>query len=1689
MNQLAHNIIDQISSIAKSHPNAIALETQTQKVSYIDLISRVNKLSTYISEYYEALFDQQLSDNVAMPIFINKGIDFIVGALAAMQAGAYYVPISTQLPDKRVISILNAVNHKLLLCSHESRTQIEHITKTLSIIPKFVDVDDDLAYADYAEASNTTHFFDNKLAYVIFTSGSTGQPKGVKISHSSLINLVSNQFNLLKLNSQSHVLAFSDVSFDASIWEIFSCLSAGATLYIPIQEEILPGNNLENTINSKSITHATIPPSIQYQMQAIDFNALKYLVSAGEPCSNELIKKWSKNNFTYINAYGPTESTVCCTYSKNDINQPVNLGKSISGMKLYVVDEMEDIITQPNMQGELWISGRSLMSGYISSDDQKGLWPNPFNTTNEPDYHLCYKTGDAVQFDEQGNLIYIGRLDRQVKIRGFRIELSEIETHLRTFSEITDVAVLKIANEEDFSSQLLACYITNNKQSIQDDILYKHCREHLPDYMIPQHFIYYENFPLTTSKKVDHALLIRNFNQSKNKETHNTESKCEIESKFIECTSKLLNKNNISLSDNFFEVGGHSLLMTNVIVSIKKLFGIALSIKEFTDCNNLKEVCGIIKDKLSIDTAIHEKSGQMNIKIDPERLNKPFPLTDIQQAYWFGRSNIYSIGSVSTNVYREFRFNQLDPSLFNTALNKMLKRHPMLKAHFIDHEMQQINNNFNHYTIQSHNLTQECDEKIIAAHFDSVRNRLSHGVLPANRGPLFAIEITQLPEYSVLHIVFDALIADAYSVKLFLHEWSFFIKHPDQNLPIINFNFSDYTWYLKEQIPNTPQYLTDKKYWEDKLANLAPAPELPLAKHIEHLESPYTCSASQTISADVFSQLKVLAASYKCTPSCLLLALFCDALNHWSNSDQFTVNITLFNRLQIHPNINQIIGDFTTIELLSVDYQNNLDTFAERLQCIQKELHDDMSHQLYSGVQIQRDYAKLHGQRQLGAVMPIVFTCVIDADSIEKAIESENMFTFDNMSYSSTQASQVWLDFKAYTENGKLIIEWDYIKELFHQDMIENMHKSYCDLLQQLSNKTQLWQKNNLFSSQQGLHESYQNILDYDHKQNLCAPFIKNVKLNPNAIALIDQGKQFTYRELSENMLKLTSEIAKLNLDKASLIAVLLPKSHYQVEAVLGILSAGHAYLPIDTHQPYERIQSILTETNTKLIITENSFIGMAETLRLNHNDQDYVINISKLNQMLTASETYLNKPEQLAYVICTSGSTGTPKGVAMSHESVMNTLLAMNSLFKVTTEDTVLAISHLHFDLSVYDIFGTLACGAKSVMVSDEQYHNPESWYQLLITHKITIWNSVPLIWEMLITYCKNHPEAIPQIAKHLRIVWLSGDWIPKELIEDSYALFLSHQPNFKIISLGGATEAAIWSIMYPIPEKLPHDLVSIPYGKALPGQTMSVFNHQLQLAPEEVIGEIHIGGRGLALEYLNNDVLTKQKFITHPETGERLYKTGDLGRLHHDGNIEFLGRLDTQVKINGYRIELGEIENRLKDHTDVEHAITRVIKIDGRDTLVAFVQSKHDIDKTRLHNFVKQYLPIYMLPAHYHRIAHLPLTANGKLDNKKLEELAHTSLRENRLSLEPITDGFEKNVAKLWQSVLEYQINIYRSSDFFLLGGNSLKLVNLLNILEKKYHIKLSMKGLLNNPTITEMTSYIKSKQQLSEKSKIAA
>ena len=1639
---------------AQNQPANTALISTAKQLSYGDVASRANRIA-------RQLRDWGVKPNQLVAIVMEKGWQQAVACLGILQSGGAYVPLDPGLPQERLWLLLEKTKVQHVLTQKRVQQSLhwpEQLTVSAVDGSDFDAVDD----ADLAILQRPTD-----LAYVIFTSGSTGLPKGVMIDHRGALNTIQDINLRFQVGAQDRLFALSNLNFDLSVYDLFGCFDAGAALVIPdAQREREPAHWLQ-MLEAHAISIWNSVPALAAMLAAhlpahTQLPKLRLVLLSGDWIPLDLPDKLRSfnSNTAVISLGGATEASIwSIIYPITEVLpewRSIPYGTPLLNQRFYVLDAA-------HRQCPVWVPGQLAIAG---TGVAQGYWEDIERTKahfiEDPGTGEClYLTGDFGRYLPDGALEFLGRDDFQVKIRGYRIELGEIEAVLGQHQDIS-ACVVDVWNDDQIA-HLVAFVVFASAQALTPADMRTWLAAKLPDYMVPRLYQVIDAIPLTANGKIDRKAL----------PLPNRDSVVALRQFIVPQTSteiwlaslwrELLKVERIGTLDNFFELGGDSLAATRVVVRVRDNFQVAIPLSGFF--NELSHIAALATFIDAETTPQQLPDDSMTLHADFANRYQPFPLDAIQHAYWMGRHGAFPLGNIACHFYLEMNCNNLDLARLQTAWNRIIARHDMLRAVILaDGSGQQVLQHVPEYQIQAVDLRTTSAEET-ERQLQALRERMADQILPTDNWPLFEIRAHLLDNGTTrLHFSFDLLVADVWSFLVFSGEWHQLYRTPEIELAPLNLLFRDYV-LAEHQIQASTAWKTSWNYWQQRLTALPRGPELPLACQPASIHRPRFNRLDKHLDKVAWQRFQDQARAHNLTASIVLCAAFAEVLAQWSKTSSFTLNLTLFNRLPVHPQVNDLVGDFTSLELLQVNHQANL-PFVERARLLQQQLLTDLEHRIVNGIDVMRAMSRELGSGS-SVVMPVVFTSALPIQDNE-GIEQFPLSWLGEKVFAITQTPQVWLDHQVFIENDQLVLSWDVVDALFPPGMIGEMFGAYTTLVGRLAEDATVWQHLDLDLIPQSQRLTFAAV------NETCAPiadgclqagFFHHAEKNPELVALLTPGKSFSYGAVALMANTLGERLRHHGAQPNQLVAVVMRKGWEQAVACLSILQSGAAYVPLDPELPAERLDYLFAHTGISQVITQPELaqrLSWPDGVLVHCLDENLAPTSGRadVKPLLVVAH-----PTDLAYVIFTSGSTGLPKGVMIDHRGALNTIVDINRRFSLTSADRVLALSNLNFDLSVYDVFGCFQAGGALVIPVADEEREPAHWLHLISEYQVSIWNSVPALAGMLVAHA---PEAT-RLAS-LRLMLLSGDWIPLDLPDKVRNL----NPATAVISLGGATEASIWSVIYPI-AKIALNWPSIPYGKPLINQTLTVLDESLRPSPAWVPGEIHIGGIGLAKGYWQDAEKTQAQFIEHPQTGERLYKTGDLGRYLPDGIIEFLGRDDFQVKIQGYRIELGEIEAALMTHPDISGCVVSVWDDGKAKHLVAYIVFvPQDVPASDgLQQWLRAKLPRYMVPRLFLPIATIPLTANGKVDRKALPPPDRDQEQKTHESVAP-QNAEQEWLAGCFTEVLQLQnIGIY--DNFFEWGGDSLTATRAVAQIRQQFRVDLPLAAFFQQSTIAEISALI--------------
>ncbi|MGK4907951.1 amino acid adenylation domain-containing protein [Streptomyces albus] len=1595
--------------------------TGTGKYTYGELADRALKVAGHLRA-------RQVGPGDLVAVSLPKGPEQAVAVLGVLAAGAAYLPVAADQPPARRERILKSAGARLLLDSLDAARTAEPLPAPLPGTPE-------------------------DLAYVLYTSGSTGEPKGVEVPHAAAMCTVADLRDRLALGPGDRTLALSALEFDLSVFDLFAPLSTrGAVVCVgePERRDAEAWLRLAHTHRATVLNCVpalldmllTVAEAGTADAQPAPRLPLRAVLLGGDRVTTGLAERLARQapDCRFAGLGGTTETAIHSTWQEVRLPLPgdwdiVPYGRPLTGVRCRVVDALGRDCPDW-VPGELWIGGGGVARGYRGDPERTA------DRFVRHDGVRWYRTGDRARYRPDGTLDFLGRTDDQVKLRGHRIEPGEVEAALATHPDVSGAVAVVLPH-----SRLAAAVVPYPGRLPSPAHLKEHLGTLLPPFMVPDSTVVLPELPLTRNGKTDRAAVAERVRQlaaagtgpaaPQRHEPPRTDTERLVAAAWKDVLR--IPGPGPGRTDDFFALGGDSLVATRLLTRLRAdgARGTALS------ALFAHPVLADFAETLHLGPA---RPAPRPPAPDPEHRHDPFPPTDVQLAYWLGRGEEFTLGGVGCHFYREYDIPRLDVARLEEAVNRLVARHEMLRAVFDADGNQRVLAEVPRFTLQVTDAGPD-PEKARAV----LRDTWSHHVFDPGRWPLFSIAAVRDGERVRLAVGMDNLVLDALSILTFYSELSALYADPDVALPPVDVSFRDHVLAAR---PDPEEQQAAEEYWDRRLDDLPPAPRLPLARDPAEVARPRFARRTATLDAAARRALEERARAHGVTPSAVLLTAYCEVLSAWSSERDLTVNLTLFDRREAHPHIARVLGDFTSLVLVGHEHRPD-EAWLTGARRTQRELWQALDHRSLSAVQVLRRLARRTGQADV--TMPVVFTSALGLDAGD---DTAGLFT--DQVYGITQTPQVWLDHQAVerrTFEGTVIdLHWDAVEELFPDGVLDAMFEAYTAHLRRLLEAD--WNAPRpvgLPPAQRAARDEANDTAAPQRETCLHAPFFRNAIANLDAPALLADGTHppVTYGELSLRARRIAALLTAHGVREGEPVAVCLPKGPDQIAAVLGVLAASAAYVPVGIDQPRVRRDRIVTRAGARLVLTAEATGEEWPAVPLP---------LTEADRHEPVAAPAAAAPDQLAYIVFTSGSTGDPKGVEITHGAAANTVEDVNERYGVGPDDRVLAVSALDFDLSVYDVFGLLSAGGALVTVAEEERRDAQRWADLCVRHQVTVWNTVPALLDMLLTVAEHQPGRVPGA---LRLALLSGDWIGLDLPGRLSALV----PDCRLVGLGGATEASIWSNAHDVAGPLA-GWTSIPYGRPLRNQRYRVVDPANgEDRPDWVPGELWIGGTGLARGYRGAPAATAARFVT--ADGHRWYRTGDLGRYRPGGVLEFLGRTDDQVKIRGHRIELGEVEAALSAHPDVIRATAAVSASGAARELVAAVVPADGCDSTALPTALRHWLEDRLPPAMVpHRIAALPvlpLTANGKVDRRGVPAAVAAAVGRGagEKETEGRLDAVQRSVASLWESVLGCPVRT-PEDNFFTLGGDSVKAVRLVERAAAELGVRLPLGRFFARPTL---------------------
>ncbi len=1646
----AHELVHELfeSRVEKS-PGNTALVYGGERLTYRQLNEKANRLARRLRE-------KGVKPDHIVGLMMDRSLEMLIAILAVLKAGGAYLPVSPRYSEERRRYLLEDSECGLLLTQEAYVTSVDFEGEMLNLSQASRFQDNKLYKGENLDRVNSP----GDLAYVIYTSGFRSEAHGVMIEHVSLMNAVVTLQRKYPVEDSDVFLFKTSYQFDVSVPEIFGWFLGGGRLAITENGSERDPKRILAKIEENRVTHINFTPTMFNQLVNIlspkkisRLCSLKYLFLSGEAVAPEMINRFGRLNpdVAIENLYGSVEISVYATAFSLSLWQggrSIPIGTPVNNIRTYILNfsNQKPVILPVGIAGELCISGLGLARGYWKRSQLNGekFIDNPFEDGSDPDspYKKLYRTGELAQWLPDGEIEYLGPINRQVRVRGARINVTEIESKLLELPEIKEAVV--IAREDEKGKYLCAYFVAD--ESIDTAVERARLAESLPPHMMPAYFMQIEKIPLTTDGKANRMELL-----SPKHDPHVVEEKLmEIEAEVLH-----VNKKDIHLDDNFFKLGGHSYKAAQVASKIHKAFNVKVSMAELFKRPTLRQMSEFLTESLQVKYAA----------IEPAPPQEYYPQSSAQKRLYFlqqleEENTTYNIQMM--DIYCK----GVEFELLEEAFYKLFERHESLRTSFHlseGHALQKIHDfeevragfKLDYYETDEEGKIYKVmpgksarTSQLVGRDFQDVIGRFVRPfdleTPPLLRGGFIKI----LGNTKILMLDMHHIIADGISLELLAKElWELY---DGKELPPLRLQYKDFSEWLNSE--NRVEAVKEQEeFWLREFAGEIPLINLPLD---------YTRPTKITFDGDIYQfeiskeetrSLHKIAHDHGESLYMVLFAIYNVLLNKLSGQEDVIVGTVTAGRG--HEDLQNIVGMFLNTLALR-NYPEGGKIFEDFLMEVKLTAFAAFDNQDYPFEQLVSQVAPRQ-EAGRNPLFDVAFGLENEADPTGYLMQVAIPDKSKPYDFGTRKAKfDMTLVCVEVEEGMECTIE--YKTRLFKPQTVgkivgylQKIITSVCSGIRQKIGEIEIISAE---EKQLIIHQFNETRQDYPKDRTIHEMFEECVEKHPDNIALSFpfQDKTMTYGEVNEKANQLARMLRGKGIKPDHLVGIMVERCTEMIVGIMGIIKSGGAYLPVDPNYPEDRIRYLFKDSSAKLLLTLDRYVEFAGTV--DFDGEVMSLEDEALYSGDSSNISNVNKTDHLAYIIYTSGSTGKPKGVMIEHVAAVNLLLTLDRVYPLEAEDSYLLKTAFLFDVSVSEIFGWFWRGGRLSILEQGAEKDPLMIIQRIKEEGVTHLNFVPSMFNVFISMVD---ETNVNDLKTLRWIFLAGEAI----WPDSVLKFRTFGTGTLIENLYGPTEATVYASWYPVGDWPGTGSVSI--GKATDNLKLYILSSDNKakpaLQPVGIAGELTISGIQLARGYLNRPDLTTEMFVDNPfafeEKGdkafEKLYHTGDLCRWGSDGNVEYMGRIDHQVKVRGFRIELGEIESQLKALDEVEESIV-IVRQDqeGEKYLCAYLMSGGPLDMTSIRKRLSENIPGYMVPSYFVQIEKIPLNPNGKLDRKALPEPEAEAFATEYAAP---TNEIEERLAEVWAEVLgATQVGI--DDNFFEIGGDSIKTIMISAKLQKQ-------------------------------------
>ncbi len=1648
-------------------PAAPAVEAGGRGLTYGELDEQASRLASRLRRL-------GVGPETIVGLCAERSPEMVVGMLGVLRAGGAYLPLDPAYPRERLAFMVEDSGARVLITQESLLGSVPAEGREIVLL----NVDEPAAGNEPAAIEPQP--LPGNGAYVIYTSGSTGRPKGVVVPHSALVNYVRGAAEDAGIGPGDRVLQFASMSFDTSAEEIYPCLTRGATLVL--RDEAMAGSaeTFLPAVERLKITVLDLPTAYWHELvagmaaQRLPWPAgVRLVILGGEQAQAAQVEAWRElagEGCRLLNTYGPTEATIVTTRrdlsGARDFPGEVPVGRPVPGARVHVVSpDLQPLPT--GLDGELAIGGHGLARGYLGRPDltAERFVPDPFADT--PGERL-YRTGDLARRLRSGELEFRGRLDHQVKIRGFRVELGEIEAALRAIAGIRDAAVL-VREDEPGDRRLAAYLVPSGEPALALSALRAQLRESLPEYMLPAAFVVLAALPLTSSGKVDRRALPPP-GEAARLETDEAFAapRNPVEEMLAGIFAEVLKLDRVGVQDDFFVLGGHSLLVAQVASRVRQALGAELPIVEIFR----RPTVAALAERIGQGGGEAELPELPSVRRVP-RDGRPIPLSFPQERVWV-LDQLAAEGNIAYNFQVTLTFHgPLDVSVLERTFSELVRRHEILRTSFptVDGRPVQVIHPPAPVRLPVVDLrgvpaaAREAAAEALVAETVAVP-------FDVTRAPLIRWRLLRLEEQVWMLIqVEQHFVHDGWSYAVLLRElkalYSAFLRGEPSPLPELPVQYADFAHWQRQWLEGAPLERL-REFWRRKLAD-RPAPAEIATDRPRPARNTFRGDVQMfPIPPELYGELRRFSRRQGFTLYMTMLAGFFSLLHRYTGQEDLLIGTTNANRRARE--IEGLIGMVVNTLLLRGDLAGR-PTFRELLGRVRELTLEVYSHQ---DMPFEKLVQELRPERQLGRnpLFQIMYNfhdaAVPDLEfgglRVERRVRSNRSAKLDLQVIVVPRGEQR-VGLEEREEDRHAVLHWEYNTDLFDLETMQRMVGHYLTLLAGIARDPgQRLFELPLLSPAESLELLRWNDTAEDFGS--AAPLHRLIEAQaartPEAVAVEFEGERLTYRELDQAAGRLAERLRLLGLGPEPLVGLAMERSPELVVALMGILKAGAAYVPLDPAYPRERLAYMLQDSGVRVLLTQERLLGSLPAWQGRLIVADGLA-AAEAGPVFSADVEL----DGLAYMIYTSGSTGRPKGALNTHRGIANRLLWMQRQYGLTAADVVLQKTPFSFDVSVWEFFWPLMAGARLLVAPPGAHQDPAHLVRLIADGGVTTLHFVPSMLQVFLEQKDLYRCAA------LRRVLCSGEALPHDLQQRFFARLPA---AVELHNLYGPTEAAVDVTYWACDPQAPR----VPIGRPVANTHIHLLDRELREVPVGVPGELYIGGVQLARGYHRRPELTAERFVPDPAGGEpggHLYRTGDLARRLPDGAVDYLGRLDFQVKVRGFRIELGEIESALAEHPEVREAVVlaRPAAAAGDLRLVGYVVPVDGAPLAgELRDFLARRLPEHMVPTELVLLDRMPLTPSGKVDRRALPGPEPSRRQEDGAAYLAPRNPAEMALAGIWSEVLGVE-QVGVRDDFFALGGHSLSAARVLARVRDLFQVELALPVAFERRTVERLAELI--------------